>query len=94
MFGNCNVCSGYCDHLHKHHIISRSKGGTNKEYNIAYLCGNCHDLVHHGDITLECWRLTGVGKRLIWRKTTDPSITGVKDPEVFIYGESKPNQTL
>jgi 5-methylcytosine-specific restriction endonuclease McrA len=45
----CQLCNeGYSktDHWHKHHIIPRSQGGTDKPDNIALLHEKCHDRLH------------------------------------------------
>jgi len=45
----CQLCKeGYSktDHWHKHHIIPRSQGGTDKPDNIALLHEKCHDKLH------------------------------------------------
>jgi len=45
----CQLCKeGYSktDHWHKHHIIPRSQGGTDKPDNIALLHEKCHDRLH------------------------------------------------
>jgi len=45
----CQLCKeGYSktDHWHKHHIIPRSQGGTDKPNNIALLHEKCHDRLH------------------------------------------------
>jgi len=48
--GLCQLCGTQGDH--KHHIIFKSAGGTNKPNNLILLCTNkgtndgCHDAVH------------------------------------------------
>jgi predicted HNH restriction endonuclease len=48
----CEICNKKTL-LDKHHIKSRSKGGTDKDHNITYICSNCHKLVHYGLIIIE-----------------------------------------
>lgn len=43
----CQEC-GYQNRLEVHHIIPRSKGGTNDPSNLTTLCKRCHDK-HHPD---------------------------------------------
>ena len=35
--------------IHKHHIIAKSKGGSNKKFNIIRLCPNCHNRIYIPD---------------------------------------------
>lgn len=51
----CTACGWYiegvgCD---IHHIVPRSSGGSNDHSNLAYICPNCHRLVHSGLIKSE-----------------------------------------
>ncbi len=47
--GKCLLCE--CNKIEfYHHIIPRSKGGTDKVSNIAGLCDKCHKLVHTDDV--------------------------------------------
>jgi len=82
---NCEICGKYFESLDEHHIVSKSKGGSNNKSNIAYICPNCHRLTHKGLIIIE-GRFDSVpkGNILVWRKYTQPSVTGIKDPEVYI----------
>lgn len=55
---NCHVASGpHADDdgvpLHAHHIVPRSRGGTNKLSNLRTLCEACHNKAHAHDITGE-----------------------------------------
>ena len=83
----CEICTLDFPSCDTHHIISKSKGGTNDVWNKTSLCPNCHRLVHTpGEIIIEGKFLTtNEGYKLIWRKGDDESITQVKDPEVFKY---------
>lgn len=42
-FGNCVLCGCY-GMLHGHHVITRSKGGT--EEDIVGVCFSCHRWIH------------------------------------------------
>jgi phage replication O-like protein O len=46
----CYLCN-FKEALEEHHIIPRSKGGSNKIDNKIILCPNCHTLVHKGKHT-------------------------------------------
>ena len=41
----CQEC-GYYKHLEVHHIVPRSKGGTDEFSNLVTLCKECHDVIH------------------------------------------------
>lgn len=50
----CEIC-GEKDTcvLHHHHIVERTEINTDNSYwNLAVLCSNCHNKVHHGDIKI------------------------------------------
>ena len=51
----CQNCKGKSKdkHLHVHHIIFRSNGGTDDVNNLILLCKPCHDIVHLGNTTLK-----------------------------------------
>lgn len=45
---NCGWNQGSCD---VHHILPVSKGGSNDNENLTYICPNCHRLAHEGKLT-------------------------------------------
>ena len=49
--GRCLLCRNDIEHYH--HVVPRSKGGSNTMDNIAGLCLKCHDLVHKDSATEE-----------------------------------------
>ena len=75
--------------LEKHHIISQCYNGSNKEYNIAQICANCHKYVHYGIIIIEGWYTGFDGRSLVWRKLNEKSITDIEDPKVWLYQNHK-----
>lgn len=72
-----------CDRTfqHKHHIISKCFKGTNKDYNIAYLCASHHVDVHKGIVILEGKFLTSTGIQLIYHYNSETSITGMEQQD-------------
>ena len=50
--GRC-LCCGRERIDHYHHIVPRSRGGSDRWYNKAGLCDDCHDGVHKGKIDLS-----------------------------------------
>ena len=63
---SCFSCGWNEAHCDIHHIIPRSKGGTDNNDNLTYLCPNCHRLAHEGKLTT----FTSVKERIgeEWRK--------------------------
>lgn len=51
----CQYCKGKSkdNKLHTHHVIYRSKGGTDRPDNLLTMCKTCHDKLHDGLITLN-----------------------------------------
>ena len=49
----CQHCKVTKTQLHVHHIIYRSKGGSNDETNLITLCKTCHEAVHKKEIHLN-----------------------------------------
>ena len=47
----CRHC-GFRSTLHIHHVIFRSAGGVDEEYNLITLCTKCHDDLHAGRLEL------------------------------------------
>ena len=50
--GRC-LCCGRERIDHYHHIVPKSRGGSDRWYNKAGLCDDCHDKVHTGKIDLS-----------------------------------------
>lgn len=51
----CRKC-GFRDGLHPHHIVYKSKGGTDTMDNIITLCWRCHRDVHEHKVRLDVIR--------------------------------------
>jgi hypothetical protein len=51
----CQYCKGKTkdSRLHVHHIIFRSKGGSDEQENLITLCKTCHDKLHNSEISLK-----------------------------------------
>ena len=75
--------------LDKHHIRSKTFGGTDNKGNLCYICPNCHRKVHTGILILEGWweSITN-GKILVFRKKGEESVTGIRDIPVWIYPDT------
>ena len=49
----CQCCGKKHVRLEVHHIIFRSKGGTDDENNLIIVCKKCHDAIHNGTFVLD-----------------------------------------
>ena len=36
--------------LHAHHVVWRSRGGSDDDHNLSPYCAGCHRLIHVGDL--------------------------------------------
>ena len=57
----CLIC-GFDKIIDVHHLIPKSKGGSNSVDNLIVLCPNHHKMVHHADYRQEM--LTAVSERM------------------------------
>ena len=53
MENKCKLCNKESDNLELHHIIPKSRGGTNNKNNLIKICSKCHGLVHNVDFVNE-----------------------------------------
>ena len=42
----CKICNKKSENLEIHHIIPKSRGGSDKKSNLIKLCSECHGLAH------------------------------------------------
>lgn len=49
--GKCAICSEPIEHIH--HIVPRSKSGSDSVKNLVGLCKHCHDMVHKDESLLK-----------------------------------------
>lgn len=73
---HCEIC-GFSDKraIQAHHIIPRTDPNcTNEESNLAYVCANCHNLIHAHEIIIEGRYLTTDGPKLFWHHQNEPFI--------------------
>ena len=57
----CQNCKGKNKdkRLEVHHIVFRSRGGSDEQENLMTLCKTCHDKVHNGSIALKGGKVKG-----------------------------------
>jgi len=67
----CQHCNGRSkdNRLHVHHIIFKSRGGSDHQDNLVTLCKTCHDNFHKGKIELNL-----KGKKSITKHATEMGI--------------------
>ena len=78
----CPVCEKEVP-LVEHHLRGREIPRWNENWNIAWICATCHDLIHLGEVIIEGWfKLDGI-RTLVWRKKgEEPKIgEGIIPPE-------------
>lgn len=85
----CEICNSKTEFIKKHHIHSKSLGGNDSPSNKAYICSDCHDMVHAGLIIIEGRFNSMNGNILVWRRFTEPSITELSDPKCWLKPNSK-----
>lgn len=77
----CQYCGKKHTRLEVHHIIYRSKGGTDDEKNLIALCKKCHDAVHAGILII-----TKMPKKLNLKYATHMSI--IRSRLLKVYPEA------
>ena len=65
-----------------HHIVPKSKGGSDSHSNISYLCPNCHRKAHRGMITKFVSLEEKIGDK--WKEHYFPQKAGIKRTEFEI----------
>lgn len=63
----CDICEEK-EILEEHHIKGRKIPDANKEWNLCYICSNCHTDTHKGLIIIDEWVQTTLGRQLIWHR--------------------------
>lgn len=49
----CQKCKTKKGKLHVHHVVFRSKGGTDTSDNLITLCESCHEKLHNGEFEIK-----------------------------------------
>ena len=71
----CPICDQQ-EILVEHHIRGRKLLNANKMFNLLYVCPNCHQKIHYGQIIIEGYFMTTNGMKLIWHNEGEESLTG------------------
>ena len=73
----CSMCKWDQTTLDTHHIIEKSKGGTDEHDNLISLCPNCHRKAHEKQFTKEELREKSLDKTFKnWKDHYNPPIGG------------------
>ncbi|MBQ7430259.1 RRXRR domain-containing protein [Butyrivibrio sp.] len=80
--GKCAYCNSSIEHYH--HIVPRSKGGSDTPENLIGLCNLCHDKVHKGELSLEN---TGLKKKYAALSVLNQAIPYIIEGLVEMFGE-------
>jgi hypothetical protein len=78
----CEICN-YQTLLELHHLRGRNIPNAHKDFNLVWICANCHTEIHAGLIIVEGWFKTNFGRELFWHKKGEVSITG-KECKVYL----------
>lgn len=79
----CLICESQC-RLVEHHINGRDIHNWDRPSNVSWICPNCHDLVHAGDIVIEGWFMTTKGRELLFHRNGEKSLTGfTSSPPIY-----------
>lgn len=80
----CPICNGRAK-LVCHHIHGREVNRSEDPWNLAFICPNCHDLIHDGEEII----IEGIYQgTLVWHKKGEASITGM-DATPYNYNVTK-----
>jgi hypothetical protein len=81
----CEIC-GEDDKatLHKHHVVPRTDGNSdNNPMNLAILCSNCHNKIHHGSLkVIGIYPSTKLPYRrtVIFEENGNSNVPQIKEP--------------
>ena len=80
--GRCACCDKPIEHYH--HIVPKSKGGSDTPENLLGLCLGCHSKVHSGDINLK---EAGLKKKYAALSVLNQAIPFIAEELVNMFGE-------
>ena len=80
--GRCACCNHVIEHYH--HIVPRSKGGSDTPENLAGLCLSCHEKVHAGMISLD---KLGLKKKYAALSVLNQAMPYIAQGLVDLFGE-------
>jgi hypothetical protein len=64
---SCPICNNEVP-LVEHHIHGREVPRWREAWNVAWICGTCHDLVHLYEVIIEGWFNVDGVRTLVWRR--------------------------
>jgi len=63
----CPICEKDLP-LVEHHLHGRNVPRWREEWNVAWMCASCHDLVHLQEVVIEGWWRVNGQRVLSWRR--------------------------
>tara|TARA_R110000744_G_C18907191_1_gene510056 strand:+ start:51 stop:446 length:396 start_codon:yes stop_codon:yes gene_type:complete len=96
----CKICNKKTEHLELHHIIPKSRGGSDDVSNLIELCSECHGNAHDVSFTNDRGGLIkeSIVKKLtkekIDRKWLDNNKNMVHDKMMNLYNEDEDTHML
>ena len=80
--GKCACCGRAIEHYH--HLVPRSKGGSDTPENLIRLCKECHNKVHSGDISLK---KQGLKKKYNALSVLNQAMPYIAEELINLFGE-------
>lgn len=80
--GKCKCCGGKIEHYH--HIIPKSKGGSDLPENMIGICLSCHEKIHTGKITLP---IKGLYKKYAGTSVLNQALPYIIEEIKKLFGE-------
>lgn len=71
--------------LVEHHIEGRDIPGWDSSWNKVWICSNCHEDIHVGDIIIEGWVMTTSGQELSWYRKGEEKPDLLPDSKPHTY---------
>lgn len=80
MYMKCEGCGAETDYLEKHHIVPKSRGGSDSDSNISHLCVKCHSKAHDVAFSKNDSGLVKEGLNN-WKKAQEDAIEWLNDSQ-------------
>ncbi len=96
----CAICSKKTEHLELHHIIPKSRGGSDDASNLVKLCSGCHGRAHDVSFSNDRGGLVKEGaarkkiKDKIGREWLDKNQALVQDKMMDLYNRNEDKHML
>ena len=97
---NCEICNKKTKHLEIHHIIPKSRGGSDDSGNLKRICSVCHGLAHNVSFSNDRGGLIKEGvdrkinKNKIDQDWLDKNQVLVQDKMIGLYNKNEDEHIL